>query len=72
MLTLTGTRHFTILNGTRGGRGDPSLRVTILIVVKIRRKDQRIAIDEYSRSVVHFLTLGQNLPIHGRSKFKFS
>ena len=58
--TFAGTRHFAILDGTRGGGGNP-LRVSKVSVVELSGKDHRIALDEYSRLVVHFLTLGQNL-----------
>ena len=59
MLTLAGTRHFAILDGSRGG-GDPP-GVSKLSVVELSGKDWQIALDEYSRLVVRFLTLGQNL-----------
>ena len=60
MLTLAGTRHFAILDGSRGGGCDPP-GVSKLSVVELSRKDWQIALDEYSRLVVRFLTLGQNL-----------
>ena len=52
-LTLTGTRHFAIHDGTRGGGGSPWCFQS-----KRRRayqRDKRIALDEYSRLIVRFL-----------------
>ena len=61
MLTLAGTRHFPILDGSRGGGGCDPPGVSKLSVVELSGKDWQIALDEYSRLVVRFLTLGQNL-----------
>ena len=60
-LTLARTRHFAILDGTRGEGATPPLGVSKLSVVELSGKDRRIALDEYSRLVARFWTLGQNL-----------
>ena len=60
-LTLAGTRHFAILDGTRGVGATPSLCVSKVSIVELSEKKHRIALEEYSRLVVRFLTLGQNL-----------
>ena len=47
-------------------------RVWKLMIVELSGKKQRIALDEYSRLVVRFLILGQNLTPFWGSKVKFS
>ena len=44
-----------------GGGATPPLGVSKRSVVELRRKDQQIALAEYSRLVVLFLVLGQYL-----------
>ena len=56
-LTLVGTRHFAILDGTMGGGATP-VGVSKLSVAEVSEKDRRIALDEYLRLVVRFFTLG--------------
>ena len=52
-LPLTGTSHFAILDGTmEGGGATPHSRFENTL----SRKDRRIALDEYLRLMVHFLT----------------
>ena len=54
-----------------GGGATPS--VSKLSIIELSGKNQRIALEEYSRLVVSFLILGQNLvPFRGESKVKFS
>ena len=53
-------RAFSITRPGRGGVDAPP-GVSKLSVVALREKDQSIALDEYSRLVVYFLTLGQHL-----------
>ena len=53
LLTLAGTRHFAIPDGTRGDANP--LGVSKVSVVGLSGKYQRIALDEYSRLVVRFL-----------------
>ena len=54
LLTLAGTRHVAILDGTGGGIGATPLGVSKVSVVEPGGKDQRIALDEYSRLAVRF------------------
>ena len=51
-LTLTGTRRFTILHGTRGDA--TPLGVSKLNVVELSGKGRRIIFEEYSRLVAGF------------------
>ena len=63
-LTLAGTRHFVILDGTGGGEGcdpPPFAFPKYVSVVELSEEDHRTAIGEYSRLVVCFLTLGLSL-----------
>ena len=75
-LTPAGTRHFVILDGTRGwGRSAtlPRLRVSKPSLVKLSGKHRRIALDEYWRLVVRVLVLGQIWPrymIYHRLNFR--
>ena len=54
-------KAFFITRPGRGGGGCDPPGVSKLSVVALREKKQSIALDEYSRLVVHFLTLGQHL-----------
>ena len=54
-------RPFSITRPGRGGVDATPPGVSKLIVVSLREKNQSIALDEYSRLVVYFLTLGQHL-----------
>ena len=57
-LTLARKRHFAIFAGVGGGGlVRPPLGVSKRSVVELRRKDQQIALAEYSRLVVLFLVL---------------
>ena len=47
-LGFAATRHFAILDGTRGERATLHLGVSKLSVVELSGKDFRIALDEYS------------------------
>ena len=58
-LTLARKPCFATFAGVRGGGGvRPLLGVSKRSVVKLRGKDQQIALAEYSRLVVLFLILG--------------
>ena len=61
-LTLACTRHFAILDGTSGrGVGATLHPWRFQSKRELSGKDQRIALDEYSRLMVRIFTLGQNL-----------
>ena len=54
-------RAFSITRPRWGGVDATPPGVSKLNAVALREKDQSIALDEYSRLVVNFLTLGQHL-----------
>ena len=62
-LTLAGTRHFAILDGTTGVNGATPLPLGVsnVSIEELSGKNQWITLDEYSLLVVRFLTVRQNL-----------
>ena len=71
MLTLARLPYFATFASAGGGGCDPP-GVSKLSVVELSGKNQRIALDEYSRLVVRFLILGKKLTPFWGSKVKFS